>query len=147
LLASLRAVLDAGAHVVDLGIRLYVAKVFFMSGLTKIRDWDVTLALFQDEYHVPLLSPAVAAALGTFGELVFPVFLALGLGTRFAALALSVVNVMAVISYWHVLSTAEPALAQHVYWGTLLLVPLCYGPGRLALDGVRHRPDRGLTPV
>ncbi len=129
-----RNVLNAGAHVVDLGIRVYVAKVFFLSGLTKIRDWDVTLSLFQDEYHVPLLSPGVAAALGTFGELVLSVFLVLGLGTRFAALGLSFVNAMAVISYWHVLSTLEPALAQHMYWGTLLLVPLFYGPGRLALD-------------
>src|SRR6266545_1538606 len=118
-----RNVLNAGAHVVDLGIRVYVAKVFFLSGLTKIRDWDVTL-----------LSPGVAAALGTFGELVLSVFLVLGLGTRFAALGLSFVNAMAVISYWHVLSTLEPALAQHMYWGTLLLVPLFYGPGRLALD-------------
>ncbi|MDZ7921393.1 DoxX family membrane protein [Rhodoferax sp.] len=47
--------------------RLYVAQVFFLSGLTKLRDWDITLALFADEYHVPLLSPAVAAALGTAG--------------------------------------------------------------------------------
>jgi putative oxidoreductase len=61
---------------------------------------------------------------------------------------------MAVISYWHVLSTLEPALARHVYWGTLLLVPLCYGPGRISIDrwlapriGVRPRSDRGLTPI
>jgi putative oxidoreductase len=129
-----RNLANAGAHLVDLGIRIYVAKVFFLSGLTKIRDWDVTLSLFQDEYHVPLLPPGIAALLGTFGELVFPIFLVLGLGTRFAALGLSFVNAMAVISYWHVLSAQEPALAQHVYWGALLLVPLFYGPGRLALD-------------
>ena len=129
-----RGLANAGAHVVDLGIRIYVAKVFLLSGLTKIRDWDATLALFQDEYHVPLLPPALAAVLGTFGELVFPIFLVIGLGTRFAAFGLFFVNAMAVISYWHVLSTLEPALAQHFFWGTLLLVPLTYGPGRLALD-------------
>jgi putative oxidoreductase len=134
LLNPLRNAANAAAHVVDLGIRLYVAKVFFMSGLVKVRDFDTTIALFQDEYRVPLLPPEIAAALGTFGELVFPVFLALGLGTRLAALALSFVNVVAVVSYWHVLSTLEPALAQHVYWGVLLLVPLTYGPGRFALD-------------
>ncbi|XLM23140.1 hypothetical protein MKD33_16725, partial [Chromobacterium piscinae] len=27
--------------------------MFFSSGLTKIADWDITLALFTDEYHVP----------------------------------------------------------------------------------------------
>jgi putative oxidoreductase len=133
-LAPLRTLANAAAHVVDLGIRVYVAQVFFMSGLTKLRDWGTTLALFRDEYRVPLLPPDVAAALGTFGEVVFPVLLVVGLGTRLAALGLSFVNAIAVISYWHVLSTLEPALAQHVYWATLLLVPLTYGPGRLSFD-------------
>ncbi|MCW5626330.1 MAG: DoxX family protein, partial [Burkholderiales bacterium] len=82
--------LGAGASVLDLGIRLYVAQVFFLAGLTKIRDWETTLFLFEDEYHVPLLSPPIAAALGTFGELVFPVLLAVGLGSRFAAAGLGV---------------------------------------------------------
>jgi putative oxidoreductase len=129
-----RPVIVAGGDLLDLAIRLYVAKVFLLSGLTKLRDWSTTLALFRDEYHVPLLAPPLAAALGTFGETVFPVFLALGLGARFAALGLTVVNVMAVVSYWHVLSTTAPALAQHFYWGTLLLVILFHGPGRIALD-------------
>ena len=43
------------------GFRLYVAQVFVMSGLTKTRDWSNTVALFTDEYHVPVLSPPVAA--------------------------------------------------------------------------------------
>jgi len=126
--------LAVGADLLDLAIRLYVAKAFFFSGLTKVRDWSSTLALFQDEYHVPLLPPHVAAFAGAFGELAFPVFLVLGLGTRFAALGLIVVNAVAVISYWRVLSTLEPALAQHAYWATLLLVILFHGPGRIALD-------------
>lgn len=129
-----RAPLAIGADLLDLGLRIYVGKVFFMSGLVKIRDWDSTLALFSDEYHVPVLPPPLAAVLGTFGELVFPIFLFLGLGTRFAALGLTFVNVMAVVSYWHVLSTLEPALAQHFFWGTLLLVTLFHGPGRISLD-------------
>ena len=83
---------------------------------------------------MPLLPPELAAALGTFGELVFPVLLALGLATRFAAASLFFVNLMAVVSYWHVLKDLEPALAQHWYWGTLLLVTLFHGSGRLALD-------------
>jgi putative oxidoreductase len=78
--------------------RGYVAYAFFASGLTKIHDWGTTVALFTDEYKVPLLSPTAAAAMGTAGELVLPVLLLLGLGSRFAALGLSVVNIIAVIA-------------------------------------------------
>lgn len=124
------------SNVLDLGIRLYVARVFLLSGLTKIRDWETTVTLFRDEYHVPLLSPELAALMGTAGELVLPVFLAFGLATRFAALGLTFVNIMAVVSYWHFLVGAAPALAQHVYWGALILVVLLHGPGKLSLDAI-----------
>jgi putative oxidoreductase len=126
--------LHGAAHVLDLGIRLYVAEVFFRSGLLKIGNWNGTLYLFKNEYRVPLLPPEAAAWLGTFGELLFPPLLALGLAARFAALSLSAFNVVAVVSFWHVLSGNEAALMSHVYWGILLLVTLCHGPGKIALD-------------
>lgn len=129
-------ILDSLGNVLDLGIRLYLAKVFFLSGLTKIRDWDTTLTLFQEEYHVPVVPPELAAFMGTAGELVLPVFLTLGLATRLAAFGLTFVNIMAVVSYWYVLKGAEPALAQHVYWGVLILVVLLHGPGKLSLDAI-----------
>lgn len=122
--------------VAALAARLYVAQVFFMSGLTKIRDWDTTLALFMDEYKVPVLSPAVAAAMGTAGELVLPVLLAVGIGSRFAALGLSVVNVVAVLSLAEI---APAAFQQHVLWGTLLAGVAIYGPGRFSLDHLMAR--------
>ena len=83
----------------DLMIRLYVAEAFFKSGLTKIQDWSVTLALFEHEYRVPFLPVPLAAAMGTAGELILPILLALGLAGRFGAAGLLVVNAMAVISY------------------------------------------------
>ena len=58
-----------------LAARLVVAQAFFASGLTKLRDWDTTLALFEDEYRVPLLDPVIAAWAGTAGELLLPVLL------------------------------------------------------------------------
>ena len=131
-----RNALNRLADVLDLVIRFYIAKVFLLSGLSKLRDWDTTLTLFQEEYHVPVLSPELAAYLGTSGELVLPVLLVLGLATRFAAFGLTFVNLMAVVSYWHVLSMAEPALAQHVYWGVLILVVLLHGPGRISFDAM-----------
>jgi putative oxidoreductase len=111
--------------------RLYVASVFFRSGLTKLRDWDTTLALFMDEYHVPLLDPTVAAYMGTAGEIVLPVLLVLGLFGRFAAAGLSVVNIAAVLSLAEI---ADAALQAHVFWGCLLVALLLWGPGRWSLD-------------
>ena|SRR6185369_4324680 len=111
--------------------RLYVAKVFFLSGLTKLRDWDITLALFMDEYHVPLLPPEVAAALGTAGELALPALLVLGFATRFGALGLFFVNAVAAISLPEI---TEAALQQHVFWGSLLIGLVLWGPGRWSVD-------------
>jgi len=119
-----------------LGFRLYVAKVFWMSGLTKTRDWSITLALFTDEYHVPLLSPAVAAALGTATELSMPVLLVLGLATRFGAFVLFFFNIIAVISYP---ALADIQVKDHILWGTMILVVLLFGPGRISLDHLLER--------
>jgi putative oxidoreductase len=114
-----------------LALRLYVARVFFASGLVKLGNWEGTLALFENEFHVPVLSPQVAALVGTGAEILLPVLLALGLATRFSAIALSVFNVVAVISYPDL---SDAGLKDHVLWGALLLVTLVYGPGRFALD-------------
>jgi putative oxidoreductase len=82
-----------------LAIRIYVAQVFFRSGLIKLSNWQSTLALFANEYHVPVLPPNLAAILGTTAEVGLPVLLGLGLGTRFAAIALFVFNIVAAASY------------------------------------------------
>ena len=123
--------LDALQPAAALAARLYVGSAFFLSGLTKLRDWDITLSLFADEYKVPLLPPALAAVMGTAGELVLPVLLVLGLGGRFAALGLSVVNIVAVISLAEI---APAALQQHIFWGSLLAGIAIYGPGRWSLE-------------
>lgn len=124
--------LEALQPLAQLAARLYIARVFFLSGLTKIRDWDTTLALFHDEYHVPLLPPELAAYLGTFGELTFPVLLVMGLFGRFAALGLMVVNIMAALSLPDI---ADAALQQHEFWGSLILGLALWGPGRWSVDG------------
>lgn len=123
--------LDLLQPLAALAARLYIAQVFFLSGLTKIRDWDTTVALFSDEYKVPLLPPAMAALMGTSGELALPVLLVLGLGGRFAALGLFVVNAVAVVSLSEI---APAALQQHVFWGSLLAGLAIFGPGPLSVD-------------
>jgi putative oxidoreductase len=124
-----------------LATRLYVAWQFLKSGWLKVTDWETTLVLFTEEYHTPLLPPAVAAVAGTFGELAFPALLILGLLARYAAAGLFAVNVLAVVSYAHVLLSEgfEAALGQHHLWGFMLLVLVIFGPGRWALDSVFER--------
>ena len=132
-----------------LAARLYVAKVFFQSGLVKISDWSATLALFHDEYKVPVLPPDFAAVVGTFGELCFPVLIVLGLMGRLGAAGLFVVNAMAVLSYPQLWGFDCPAAIQsHFCWGALLLALVVFGPGKLSLDelvlrrlGLASRPS------
>jgi putative oxidoreductase len=124
-------ILDFLSPLSDLLIRLWVANVFFKSGLTKIQTFDSTLQLFQYEYHVPILPPEVAAYLATGAELGFSVLLALGLAGRFSALGLFILNIVAVISYPDLDATG---LQQHQLWGILLLTTLLHGPGKLSID-------------
>lgn len=112
-------------------VRAYVAHAFFLSGLTKTRDWSVTVALFTDEYHVPWLSPSIAAALGTATELSMPVLLMLGLAGRGAAFVLFVFNIVAVISYP---ALEEAQRAQHFTWGVMLAIIVMFGSGGASID-------------
>jgi putative oxidoreductase len=139
--AALARLLNALQPLFALGTRWYVSWVFLKSGWLKISSWDQTLSLFQDEYHVPLLPPALAAMVGTFGELFFPILLILGLAGRIGAVGLFAVNAMAVISYAHVLFAGgfEAAIGQHYLWGFMLLVLAIYGPGALSVDRLIER--------
>ena len=134
--AGLARLLDHLQSLVLLATRFYVGWQFWKSGWLKVTSWSTTLELFRSEYHVPLLSPPVAAVTGAGGELFFPALLFLGLFSRVGALGAFFVNAMAVISYRQVLLAegSEAALAQHVLWGFMLLILAVFGPGRFALD-------------
>lgn len=117
--------------VLGLVARIWVGTVFFRSGLLKIQNWDNTIYLFEEEYSVPLLSPTLAAYMGTAGELILPVLLILGIVSRLSALGLFLLNAVAVLSY--------PALwdggyYDHKLWGLFLLITIIYGPGKASFD-------------
>ncbi len=124
-------VFDALASVALLAGRLYVGWAFFKAGLLKLKDWDTTLFLFEEEYVVPLLPPEIAAYLGTFGELFFPILLFVGLFSRAGAIGLSVVNIVAVLSLEDI---PAAALQVHISWGLILLAVILWGGGKASLD-------------
>ncbi len=115
-----------------LAIRLWMADIFFRSGLLKIQDLDGAMFLFAAVHPVPFLPPWLAAYLVTTIELVCPVLLVLGLAARLAALPMLV---MALVIQF-VIGSADPAFYQreHYYWMFLLALIVTKGAGRLSLD-------------
>ena len=120
--------------------RLAIASVFLPAGLLKIRSWESTVALFQDEYKVPVLAPAVAAVLATAFEIGCSSLLIVGLATRLATVPLlaQIVTIQLFVypQAWH----------EHLVWGSILLFLLTRGAGAVSLDHLMHRaaePRRG----
>jgi len=99
--------------------------VFLKAGLTKVSSWEATLALFRDEYRVPVIPPAIAA---TF-ELTCSALLIVGLAT------LPLLGMIATIQ----LFVYPDAWSEHLVWGSILLCLLTRGPGALSLDGLIAR--------
>jgi putative oxidoreductase len=114
--------------ILQLMFRVAIAAVFWSSGLTKIGSWDTTIALFRDEYMVPLLPPEIAAVMSATFELSCSVLIVVGLATRLATLPLLgmtfVIEVFVYPEYW----------TQHMMWASVLLFLLTKGPGVFSLD-------------
>ena len=118
-----------------LGLRLWVANVFYSSGILKLPqgflgigqgNWDTTLILFTHEHPVPFLAPEVAAVMGTAMEILAPVALVLGLGARLGAVGLLTMTAVIEFTYQH-----SP---EHIVWALFLSVILLQGPGKISLD-------------
>jgi len=110
--------------------RLSVGTIFLRSGLLKLEGWasGTTLALFREEYRLPLLPPELASWMATAAELSLPILLFLGLFTRPAALALLGMTLVIEIFVY------PNAFDTHGIWAVALLYLAKFGPGRLALD-------------
>ena len=112
--------------------RLGIASVFFYSGRTKVEGLlhvtDGAVALFRDEYRLPLVDPAFAAHGAAYAEHLFPLLLVLGLGTRLSALALlGMTLVIEVFVY-------PDAWPTHLSWAAPLLLLAARGAGTWSAD-------------
>jgi putative oxidoreductase len=113
--------------------------VFFRSGLVKIADWNGTLTLFRDEYHVPVLPPEVAARLATCLELGVSSLVLAGLFTRLSVLALlGMVTVIQLFVY-------PMAWPDHIQWLAFMAVLIARGPGAVSLDALLGRISSGRS--
>jgi putative oxidoreductase len=114
-------------------LRLAIAVVFWSSAMVKLASWDTALALFTDEYKVPLLPPELAAYIATSIELSTPFLLVLGLATRpAAAVLLGMTAVIEIFVY-------PQAWPTHIQWAAMLLILLCRGAGRCSMDFLLRR--------
>ena len=111
--------------------RIAPGAVFWQSGRTKVDGWqpkDSALYLFQEEYRLPLIDPALAAGLAALAEHLLPILLLLGLGTRLAAAGLlGMTLVIQLLVY-------PDAWPTHGTWAVALLLLIGQGGGRLSLD-------------
>lgn len=125
--------------------RFSIAAVFWKSGQTKVEGFAVDLiggeftlgwprlsdsavALFKEEYRLPLIAPEIAAPMAALAEHFFPVLILLGLATRLSALALlGMTMVIQLLVY-------PGAYPTHGVWAAVLLYLVAHGPGKISID-------------
>ena len=117
----------------QLGMRVGVGMVFFKAGLLKYQSFEFAVKLFEDEYKLPFLTPAINARMAMINELTTSTLLFLGLATRLVTLPLfGMISVIQIFVY----PTAWP---DHLLWGSILLFVLTRGPGSLSVDYLIER--------
>jgi len=116
---------------IALAARLGTAAVFWQSGRTKVQGWTITDSayfLFREEYKLPVIPPETAAVLATVAEHAFPILLALGLFTRFAAFSLLAMTLVIQVFVY------PAAWPTHLVWATCFLYLIARGAGALSID-------------
>jgi putative oxidoreductase len=124
-------------------LRVALAVPFWRSGILKwdgfLRLNDVAVYLFSDEFKLhlpggpyPFPAPAAVAFLAGSAEIILPILLVLGLGTRIAATGLLVMTL--------VVQLTEPSgWPIHITWAAMALAIMAWGPERISLDALLAR--------
>ena len=115
--------------------RAAIAGIFWRAASTKLANFDLTIALFQDEYlrNLPFLPAAPLAYLATVVEITMPALILAGFLTRLATLPLIGMTLFIQI---FVYPTSWP---EHLIWVALLVLLLARGAGMVSLDALIGR--------
>ncbi len=124
---------NTGWPFIDLAIRCWLAKIFFVSGMLKLMHWSTAVELAAHEYPVAFLTPVTAATVGVSIETVAALLLASGFMTRYAAFALTLLTLTIQLAY--------QALDVQLFWLVLFGWYAVVGAGPLSVD---HLLRRGL---
>jgi len=124
------------APLANLFARIWIGLIFWRSGVIKFEDMEETVENFDPEedgdfvisFLPDSLPPEIPAYMATFGELILPIMLFIGLGTRIGALGLLIMTI--VIQYF------VPGFEdhQHILWMALLLMIMGQGGSKISLD-------------
>ncbi len=140
LISQANAILAATpVSLASLALRFALAVPFFKSGLTK---WDGFLQLsggasylFQEEFKLHIFGaqygfpmPTASAYAAGLGEIILPILLVIGLGTRFAAFGLLIMTGVIQLVY------PEAWSNFHLPWAAMALALVVFGAGKISVD-------------
>lgn len=129
LYVSLRSKLErVPFSLIQLAMRVSIGFVFFNAGLLKLRSFEFAVKLFAEQYKLPVIDPELAARLAMSVELAAPIFLFLGLGTRFATLPLLAMSAIIVLLVY------PASWVESLLWASILVTLLTRGAGVFSLD-------------
>ena len=115
--------------------RIAIFSVFWRAAWPKWQNWDLTIALFQDEYlaALPFLPATPMAYLAGAVEIVCSMLVLIGLATRLAAVPLFGMTLfIQLFVYWN-------SWPQHILWAALLIYLIARGPGAWSFDHLLAR--------
>lgn len=121
-------------------LRVALAVPFWKSGILKWEGFlqlnDTAVELFSSVFQLhlpggpyPFPDPTVFAFLSGCGEVILPVLLVLGLGTRFAAAGILLMTCVIQL-------TVPEGWPVHLTWAAMAFALAAWGPGRISLDSL-----------
>ncbi len=122
--------------IIALGIRLYIAQIFYRSGILRVNSWDSQEFMFTDIHPVPFLPPTIAAPVTTLAELCLAMAFAFGLLGRISGMGLLIMTLVIQLIVAQTPQGVENHIGNsvHYFWMLLCLMVAINGPGRMSID-------------